>query len=1551
MKRSRYLRNGVITLFILAQLIFASSVRAQSGPGLDQSGGPRKRIQVVLQADNAPLPGGSAQLSLSATPLIDAPDLQVQWILPAGVQLQGASVDSFGPVSARQTVQSVRTLVFPAAGVYKIAVSAQFQLASQVAFGASGVLFFTIDPLGSRVSDLDPQAQRAARSGLPEQVTLGPLPQPMAPRAPNGDPCFNVTGHIDRIERPPTSSGYAANVTVPVAGALVEIREEDILFDDSYGTTRTDASGNFSKSFCDDDGWFDDTLEVYYRLHAERGSPKVYVEDSSWIDEEYEYNSNVVSSDGGAINYNLNLDSNWSGIFNIVEAAFQARQLWVDSGNSYSEETEIHWENGYGDDGSYFDPFWNELTIADDPSDPDQWDDSVIMHEWGHSADDYYSCDDNPGGDHFINKLVDDPELAWGEGYPDYYQSAVRGALGDPFGSWYLDINGSGSGGIMVNLETYDTSVGSNLISTRNELAIAAALWDLNDGANDGQDRVSLGHATVQQVYTSNAFEDVAYGFWDDTCDFDTYMRGWVDDGKPADADTAAAVLQNTGYTLAGGSLAATSLARSVSAPGSPASFGGPSAADVYRWWKQLTYVADNSASMAGPKFDAMKTLFGEAVNDLGDDPEGTEFSLELFNNSSANNQIAFAGQFFPENLTGAINGLTPSAVADPTCSVNALRALSQAVDDKEKGDVWLFTDGDTVQSPSVELIRQVLNDRRLRASVALMGVCPALAKSSLPAGPISAEQLQALPPEQAASLVAERILAGQARAALGPAAGDIPGGLVPYLLTALNSGGQFLYVDSSQAADAAAILRAQITNSAGAGRWSDYVSDAATYRYDSLSSWDYNWIDATAGGANQGNPSFDSYLQIPLPQPFPFFSAGPYDTANVFQEGYVTLGGYYGVQPNNTTVPNFFAPNNVLYPFWDDLSPDYVICAGASAPNCGTNGWIYTLQQGDWFVIEYFQYDSYTNSAFHTNTFEVLLNLADGEIRYQYQTVPDGAASATIGLENTSGFNGVQVSYNDVSGASNGMGYQFTPAPPQPTKTYTVTVDSSMQSVGFLLTGYSGTFEPLAVSDPDGNPVDCNGQGTLCLNLDLVQYVQVNTNGRNGDWQAVVDAGSSGSGTFSFTSLAASPIAVESAFDHTLAPIAQNLLVHFNGLADGGLLTGHFALDDGSLFGGSFNFFDDGLHGDHLAGDGLFGSQAFTPPGSGSAFLWLQGLSNGETFVRVDPVPYAFQPVKLVSLGDGANFGGATQLPFRITNYDSADHCYWETFDAPEGWYFYYAFLPAVCVNAGQTLDYNLSVYMGPGTTNALPSGTSGIFALSLTEWEKGEISDSASARITRYGDPAVIEIFNPTYYLRPGGDTTTLDFFVSDAQNVRVADGVTVTLSASSGSIAPTLGVTDGGFFQATFTSGAATGTALITAQTANGVMATTEIEIGNPKPSQIALQAGAYWLPPDGAATTNLVATVRDRWGTPVSGQTVRIGVEGDTQLATIAGGDVITGTTNANGRFTATFTAGTAVGEVAVRAELVYDDGYGPMVVLEDRKVIVLGSKVYLPVLLR
>ncbi|HNB52462.1 MAG TPA: hypothetical protein PK530_10985, partial [Anaerolineales bacterium] len=545
-----------VMLALMAFGIATNLGQAHSSPAEDHAGEASDRIQVVLTADGAPAPGGTAYLTFSATPLVSTPDLVVEWFLPAGVTLQGQPKETLGSQTAGQTVKTEGTLKFAAPGTYKVAVSASFHPSSSMTFSTAGVLFFVIDQQNSYVTDQNPDAHRPVTHGLPEKVTVSPS----STLAPDEDGCFTVSGRFTRTNLPVTDTGYDLGVVVPVIDAVVDIREEDLVFDDSYGTVLTDSQGNYSKSFCDDDGLFDDTLEIYVRLISERhnNGQVVYVEDSSYIDEKYEYNTEVTESTGGAITYDLELDYDWSGIFNIIDAASLARNYWVESGNSYDEDVEIHWEDGYGDTISHFYGYGiYELTIADDPSDPDQWDDSVIIHEFGHSADDYYSCDDNPGGEHSGTAILEDNELSWSEGYPDYYQSAVRAAYGYAFANDYIDVKGNGSVRLL-NLETFNVDY-PDVVSTYNEMAIAATLWDFNDTVNDGQDMVSYGHEIIQAVYTSDEFMDVAYGFFDDTCNFDTYMRGWIDAGYPHDAQTAAVVMQNVNYTLPASTLLTTS--------------------------------------------------------------------------------------------------------------------------------------------------------------------------------------------------------------------------------------------------------------------------------------------------------------------------------------------------------------------------------------------------------------------------------------------------------------------------------------------------------------------------------------------------------------------------------------------------------------------------------------------------------------------------------------------------------------------------------------------------------------------------------------------------------------------------------------------------------------------------------------------------------------------------------------------------------------------------------------------------------------------------------
>jgi hypothetical protein len=59
-------------------------------------------------------------------------------------------------------------------------------------------------------------------------------------------------------------------------------------------------------------------------------------------------------------------------------------------------------------------------------SDMDHFDNSVIIHEYGHFIEDVYGKPDSPGGSHNADSIID-PRLAWGEGWANFFQAAVTG--------------------------------------------------------------------------------------------------------------------------------------------------------------------------------------------------------------------------------------------------------------------------------------------------------------------------------------------------------------------------------------------------------------------------------------------------------------------------------------------------------------------------------------------------------------------------------------------------------------------------------------------------------------------------------------------------------------------------------------------------------------------------------------------------------------------------------------------------------------------------------------------------------------------------------------------------------------------------------------------------------------------------------------------------------------------------------------------------------------------------------------------------------------------
>ncbi len=1516
----------------LAALVLPVSARSAAGTRpatlIDRAGGAYNGIDVTLQADTAPSPGGVATLTLTVRPLRDAPNVYVEWQLPdGGTLLGGPADDTLGPVAAGESRTLTRQVRFDTAGIYSASAKAYYFPNRATSLAALGVLFFDVRPDAPTASTLDPRTPvytpLASRPTIDKSTLAGP-----SGRAADG--CFNVHGILTRENKmprttvvsepglppgtPPLYTGsYQDQLgsAVPVHNILVEMREEDTISDDSYGHTVTDANGNFRFNFCDDDGVLDDKLELYFRVCAEVRDGDTLIARIENIDDQdlYCWNSNKIDSEGGDVDFDLSvykLNQTQAAVFNIADAVYWGWRFWNNntaSSPALNSTVTVYWQDGNGQTGSRYNRQRTALILADDPSSTDQWDDSVIIHEWGHFADHQRSCYQNPGGAHAlpgVNAGVNATRLAFGEGYPDYYQAVARSLMpGSAALSFYVDPSGP-----TVDLENMRgvTAGGSD------EGAVAALLWDFADAANDGNDTINPGHAAVQRVYTDSAFQG------NSQCDISRFLQVWRKLGLPTNAATAATVVQNVNITFA-------------SLPVLPARAAGaetvaPASTDAlppldFRWWDQVTMVVDNSSSMAGPpaapKINTVKTIIGEQVSDLAPAPQGTEFDIYTFNAGNAAVKPLVEGQFFAPQIMPKVNALAANG-ADAGCPVPGLGALSQAIGNKFDGQVWLYTDGDSGDSLSPEQLRPALNDRRLRASIVLLGGCGSPARKQPDIG-------------------------GQERTYLGLAAdGSQSSGIVPYMLTALLSGGQFIYVAPDQLANAVDMVRAQLSHTAGAGRWSDYVSTGYTYRWDRLEAWEYQWFPANGLGQDAGQLGKDKPLRVNLPQPFNFYGDAT-SVVDVDQNGYIVMN------------PCLVDPQFCSYLFtqylqilesepplqWDYIPfPPHRPGEGPASPNeYGYQVHVYTANYGfEWFIISTEGLGNYGPGDTAYRGYQAWLNYKTGEIRLLYNKLRQESATSTIGLVDSlvATANNVIVSRNDVNGATSNMGYKFTPAPPQPAKTYEVDVDPLIGSVIFMQTGYSGDFAPMVVTRPDGSAVNCADTANVkCLTVNskpgdnMVQFVQVKTNGADGVFKAVVAVGPSGNGTFSFNALAASDLVASGPGNHTLAAkLAHTFLVDLGRSTANKQLQAYWQTPAGVAFGDPFVLYDDGAHGDGGAGDGRFGSAALNPPGIGAAYLWVQGTTGGVGFKRSDPVPYNFQPLALRAEPARVEgfYASDTYVGFTATNQDSVQHCYTVAFTVPAGWQANSPYTgPGLCIAAGATAAPY--AYVGRNLSSET-LGEVGDVTLTLSEVDEGAITASSVAQVALFRPVAALAFDNRQVGpIRPNGTDTvqmTLNLYDDLGQPIGYSGMFNGDLSATGGTVTSPTFQYDNGRMPVVFTAGTTPGTATISVIAEGGLMAETTVELARPAAADIALSAAPVNL--SNAVQSTLTVTVRDLYGNPSAGATVRLSVSDDAgDQGTIGGSDIFKGATNTNGQMKATFTktAG-GRGAVVVRAEL-------------------------------
>ena len=139
----------------------------------------------------------------------------------------------------------------------------------------------------------------------------------------------------------------------------------------------------------------------------------------------------------------------------------------------------------------------------------------------------------------------------------------------------------------------------------------------------------------------------------------------------------------------------------------------------------------------------------------------------------------------------------------------------------------------------------------------------------------------------------------------------------------------------------------------------------------------------------------------------------------NTKTQVYVSSNGLLVFNPlssniySNTGIPNSSTPNEYIAPFWDDLD-------GSS------QGTVHYMQDGNKFIIQFTNWQKY--SATGSLTFQIVLS-SNGRVMFYYNNMNATLTSATVGIENSNGTDGLQIVYN-AAYISNGLAIKISADP-----------------------------------------------------------------------------------------------------------------------------------------------------------------------------------------------------------------------------------------------------------------------------------------------------------------------------------------------------------------------------------------------------------------------------------------------------------------------------------------------------------------------------------------
>ena len=324
-----------------------------------------------------------------------------------------------------------------------------------------------------------------------------------------------VSGQVVFQRVTPQNGGglnYAGTATVPVRGALVEVRHTAT--DTVWASGYTTDTGTFSLT-----GPAGEAARIVVKAEMAVNGGTVSVRTGGPSETEgliWSIYSDVNIPNSGLAGVTMTATSGWnntgytasqrsSGPFAILDTLYRARELIRNSSSDDAPALKVFWDPSYSAatiTSSKFEPGNNIIRILGaENSDTDEFDHNVVAHEWIHAYQANLSRDDSLGGAHGFDDYLDET-IAFSEGLASAGSGMVMG------NTEYTDTLGNLQGnGFTVDL----TDETPNLVAVNRpgpwkEFTLVPFLFNLYHSGGD-----NLGFAPFHATLTGDFKDDYAF--------------------------------------------------------------------------------------------------------------------------------------------------------------------------------------------------------------------------------------------------------------------------------------------------------------------------------------------------------------------------------------------------------------------------------------------------------------------------------------------------------------------------------------------------------------------------------------------------------------------------------------------------------------------------------------------------------------------------------------------------------------------------------------------------------------------------------------------------------------------------------------------------------------------------------------------------------------------------------------------------------------------------------------------------------------------------------